>query len=281
MPAGLRVNPPAGIVLRDLSSLADFRDCVRLQRDVWFFPDEEIIPASLLVVLQRYGGISLGAFDASQMVGFVAGFLAAEDGDVFQHSHMLAVLPAYQGRRVGTSLKWAQRERVLEQALKRVSWTFDPLQAGNAHFNIQRLGAVAENYLVDLYGAGDSPLHGGLPTDRLEASWWIESERVLDAMKGSLPESKGWESLAAVNPTRDLGDGFRRLESAPRLDMENRELLIEVPANWNEMMAREPDLSRDWRLKARGIFQSYLPRYRVEGFHRRDGRCYYRLAKRT
>jgi predicted GNAT superfamily acetyltransferase len=269
------------IVIRDMQGVSDYQDCARLQQEIWVFPEgqAEIVPASCLVALHRYGGICLGAFDGLKMIGFVVGFLGTESGKLFLHSHMLAVLPTYRGRRVGAGLKWAQRDRALAQGLDRVNWTFDPLQAPNAHFNVNCLGAVAQKYIVDLYGVSDSPLHGGLPTDRFEAEWWIESERVRESKKGAPYEEEGWERLPRVNPTGDLGSGLRRCEDALRLDLEDDAILVEIPANLTAMMARERELALDWRMKTRRVFGRYLPRYRVEGFHRADERFYYRLAR--
>jgi len=266
-----------------MQRLSDYNDCTRLQQEVWAFPDTDadIVPASYLVVMHHYGGICLGAFDDSEMVGFVIGFLGAQGGRLFHHSHMLAVLPAYRGRGVGVDLKWAQRDRALAQKIDLVNWTFDPLQAPNASFNINRLGAVTQKYMLDVYGVSDSPLHGGLPTDRFEAEWWIESPRVVELKRGVRLVREGWEKLPSVNPTRDLGNGFRSSEDALRLELDDKEILVEVPANLTEMMGRERELALDWRMKTRRVFQSYFPRgYRVEGFHRAEGRCYYRLAKK-
>ena len=135
--------------------------------------------------------------------------------------------------------------------------------------------------MVDVYGASDSPLHGGLPTDRFEAEWWIESQRVVELKQGVRPAREGWEKLPRVNPTRDLGNGFRGSEDALRLELDAEEILVEIPADLIEMMTRERELALDWRMKTRRVFQSYLPRwYRVEGFHRVEGRYYYRLEKR-
>ncbi len=265
-----------------MERFSDYEDCARLQQEIWAFPDghAEIVPASFLVVMHHYGGIILGAFDDSEMVGFVVGFLGSQGRGLFHHSHMLAVRPAYRGRRVGADLKWAQRDRALAQEINLVNWTFDPLQVLNANFNINRLGAVARKYMVDVYGVSDSPLHGGLPTDRFEAEWWIESPRVVEVKRGARLGREGWQKLPCVNPTRDLGKGFRGSKDELRLELEDREVLVEVPAQITFMMAEDRELALDWRMKMRRVFQSYFPQgYQVEGFHRAEGRYYYRLTR--
>ena len=275
------MNKSGEILVRDMHQESDYRECARLQQTIWAFPEGEIeiVPASHLVALQHYGGSCLGAFDGTQMIGFAVAFVGIANRRPFLHSHMLAVLPSYRGRGVGADLKWTQRDRALDQGLDLVNWTFDPLQARNADFNLNRLGAVVEKYIVDFYGASDSPLHGGLPTDRFEAAWWIASERVHQLKRGGRFDEAGWDRLPQVNATQDRGNGFRSPDDTLRLDLEDDALLVEIPADLTLMMARDRGLALDWRLKTRRIFQSYFPRYRVEGFHRADGRCYYRLVR--
>lgn len=268
-------------VIRDLERFSDYQECARLQQEVWSFPEAaaEVVPASCLVVMHHYGGICVGAFEDSAMVGFVVGFLGARDGRLLHHSHMLAVLAAHRGRGIGAALKWAQRDRALAQGINLVNWTFDPLQAPNASFNINRLGAVTQRYMVDVYGASESPLHGGLATDRFEAEWWVDSARVRKLEQGARLVREGWQALPRVNRTRQMAGGFRVSEEDLSLELDDEEILVEVPLNVTEMMAQNRTLAHDWRAKTRRIFQNYLPRYCVEGFHRADERCYYRMVR--
>jgi predicted GNAT superfamily acetyltransferase len=167
---------PAEIEIRHCHSLAEYDECVRLERDTW--GEHLTVPAAIFVVAHHSGGQVLGAFAEGRIVGFtmaLAGFRAQQP---FLHSHMTAVVPAYQNRGVGRRLKLFQRQEALKRGIRLVEWTFDPLELKNAHFNIARLGAVARRYIPDCYGLTSSPLHAGLPTDRLVAEWWLDSERV-------------------------------------------------------------------------------------------------------
>jgi predicted GNAT superfamily acetyltransferase len=267
------------IVFRDIESFAEYEACVELQRVVWAFPDVDIVPAAHLVVMHHYGGTCLGAFDGPKLVGFACGLVGFENHQAFHHSHMLAVLPEYRQRRIGEMLKWEQRERVLAQGMNLINWTFDPLQAGNANFNINRLGAVVRKYLVNVYGESVSPLHGGIPTDRFEAEWWIKSRRVLERHQGRAPKSPDLEKLPLVNPTVELGD-LPRCPDGYRLDLDAFELLVAIPPALGLLLARDKNLALEWRLKIREIFLAYLNRdYWVVGFHRDGGRAFYRLRK--
>jgi predicted GNAT superfamily acetyltransferase len=97
---------------------------------------------------------------------------------------MVGVVEEYQNRGIGRLLKLAQREDALERGIRLIEWTFDPLQLKNAHFNIERLGAIVRRYIPNLYGRTSSPLHAGLPTDRLVAEWWVRSQRVEEVLGG-------------------------------------------------------------------------------------------------
>jgi predicted GNAT superfamily acetyltransferase len=174
-----------GIVIRDCASLEDLRECVAVQRVVWGFSDEDLIPVRFFVVARKIEGQVIGAFAPSgKLVGFCLAVPALRGAGVYLHSHMLAVLPEFRDRGLGRRLKLEQRQRALAQGIRWIEWTFDPLEGKNAHFNLERLGAVARRYVPNQYGTTASPLHRGLPTDRLIAEWWLESPRAVACAEG-------------------------------------------------------------------------------------------------
>ena len=268
------------IEIRDFKTLPEYDACVDVQREVWEFPDRELIPAMHLVAMHHCGGTCIGAFDGNKMVGFVCGLVSWRDGEVFHHSHMMGVLPEYRGQRLGETLKWTQRDRVLAQGMELMNWTFDPLQSLNAKLNIVRLGVITSKYIVNLYGESASPLHGGIPTDRFEVQWWIASPRVVAVKKGQRPGRPGWEELPRANSTHEGDGGFRYCEIDLRLDLEEDEILVENPADITSMMVRARELAIDWRMKTRQLFQGWFERgYAVVDFHESEGRYFYRLEK--
>jgi len=167
---------PAEIEIRHCHSLAEYDECVRLERSTW--GEDITVPAAIFVVAHHSGGQVLGAFDGGQIIGFTLALAGLRGAQRFLHSHMTAVLPTYQNRGVGRRLKLFQRRDALKRGIPLVEWTFDPLELKNAHFNLVRLGAVVRRYIPDCYGVTNSPVHAGLPTDRLVAEWWLDSERV-------------------------------------------------------------------------------------------------------
>lgn len=174
------------MVIRDCLSLEDLQQCVAVQKTVWGFADKDLIPVRFFVVARKIEGQVIGAFAASgQMVGFCLGVPALRGSTVYLHSHMLAVLPAYRTTGVGRRLKLEQRRQALDRGITLAEWTFDPLEWKNAAFNLNRLGAIARRYVPNQYGISSSPLHRGLPTDRLVAEWWLDSPRVLARFKGN------------------------------------------------------------------------------------------------
>jgi len=173
------------IETRALETHAEFNDAVRLQQEIWGFRDIELLPLRLFVVATKIGGQAFGAFDGRRMVGFalsIPGLKAG--GKTYLHSHMLGVLAGYRDSGVGRRLKLAQRDDALARGIDLIEWTFDPLEIKNAYFNIERLGAVVRRYVLNQYGTTTSHLHGGLPTDRCVAEWWIGSPRVKAIITG-------------------------------------------------------------------------------------------------
>jgi predicted GNAT superfamily acetyltransferase len=152
---------------------------------VFGLPDLEISPRRHLIVSEQAGGWTLGAFVADQLVGFVHHLAAVRGNEIFGYSHMMAVAREYQNKGVGAQLKWAQRARAISEGRDFIKWTFEPVKARNAHFNLNRLGVVVRSYAVNFYGTDygkdAAERAGGLPgmdSDRLFASWELNSPRV-------------------------------------------------------------------------------------------------------
>jgi len=186
------------MIVRALSGHAEFAEAVRLQREIWGFPDLELLPVRFFVVASRIGGQTLGAFDGSRMAGFLLAIpgIKKDTGTPYLHSHMLGVLSDYRDAGVGRMLKSAQREDALARGISLIEWSFDPFEAKNAYFNLEVLGAIVRTYVPNMYGITASPLHADLPTDRCIAEWWISETPKRTQAVGSvaLPSQKTHES---------------------------------------------------------------------------------------
>src|SRR5829696_4686165 len=218
--------------IRECTTIEEFDRCVALQREAFGLPDLELSPRRHLIVSRQAGGWTLGAFVADRMVGFVH-HLAGVRGsnEIFGYSHVMAVAKDYQNKGVGARLKWAQRERALAEGRKFLKWTWDPMMARNAHFNLNRLGATVDTYADKFYGVdynSDPSLDKKpeLPSDRLMATWQLSSERV--------------SALAA---------GF----AAP---MEGKPVAtVAIPSEWSALVKRDPQRARHEQARAREEFK--------------------------
>jgi predicted GNAT superfamily acetyltransferase len=202
-----------GIVVRKCEGIEEFQRCVELQKEIWGEEDIEVEPATLFVVASETGGQVLGAFDGGRLVGYTLALVGFAGGKVFLHSHMTGVHRDYRDRGVGRRLKLFQREEALGRGIRQIVWTFDPLETRNAHFNLNRLGAIARKYLPSLYGLTTSPLHLGLPTDRLWVEWPLDSARVVGAVSDLLTEPKAASFDARIELPAEL-DQWKQSDTA-------------------------------------------------------------------
>lgn len=187
------------ISIRPLTDREDLKAVVRLQRQIWGFEDVDLIPLRLFVVASKIGGQVFGAFDGDQLIGFCMAIPGLKPGGkTYLHSHMLGVVPEYRNSGVGRSLKLTQRENALARGIDLIEWTFDPLEIKNAFFNMERLGTIVRRYVPNQYGTTSSPLHGGLPTDRCIAEWWLSSPRVTTILAGEIFECGPVEAQIAI-----------------------------------------------------------------------------------
>jgi len=203
---------------------------MNLQQAVWNFDPIDVVSHHILVAAAETGGQVLGAFEGDRMVGFALAFAATRGGKVHLHSHMVAVLPEYQGRGIGRLLKMAQREDAIARGIVLIEWTFDPLQTRNAYFNLARLGAIVRRYMPDFYGSSSSPLHANLLTDRLLAEWWLTSPRLQAHLAGCGAEHAAGAPVISV--PRNM-DELRRDQPARAVDIQAR-----VRREFSEMFAQ-------------------------------------------
>lgn len=271
------------LTIRLLASLAEYQACSELQEEVWGRGFSERVSPAILMIANRIGGLSAGAFDAhGRLQGFVFGLTGIREGKLVHWSDMLAVRVELRDRGLGTRLKRYQREVLLDRGVERMHWTFDPLQARNAYVNFRKLGITSGEYVRDMYGETDSPLHRGVGTDRLVATWDMRSPRVEAALwAGSResPDSAEWTDLPPVLETEAQG-GFP-IPSSCRLDLNASRLRLPVPSDIDPIMRADLALAVRWREATRATFQHYLASgYRVEDFRKGDPLPEYLLARR-
>ena len=274
------------IEIRPITTLEECRQVAELEKIVWGYTDaEDVVPPPVLIVSIKRGGVLLGAFDESGgMKGFVYSMPAIKDGRSTQWSHMLGVVPDSRSTGLGAELKLAQRTRALEMGIDLIEWTYDPLQAANAHLNFAKLGVVVEEYEENIYGESSSPLHRGTPTDRFVAEWRLREphvERRIAAAGGLTARDASVAAAPVVNPSGASGEW---LSPGAFTAADDRRVLVEIPTGFSEMQVRNPQLAREWRLATREVFQHYLSRgFRVVDFFldRAARRGHYLIAARS
>lgn len=256
--------------VRPITSLAEFRACMAIQEEVWGVGFVDVVSASVLQVTSHIGGIVLGAFTpVGALVGFVAGFTGVKDGRPVHWSHMLGVREVARNGGVGRMLKEHQRAELARMGIPEMRWTFDPLVAKNAHFNLNRLGARVTEYVRDMYGNTGSALHGTV-TDRIIVACPTAEDH---------PEWAGDPVVGTPAPilTRIPQDGtLAPTDGSPR----QRSVWIEIPLDIMRVIAESPDIAATWRMAVRHHFEWALHNgYVVTGFHRDSvtSRAFYTL----
>lgn len=213
------------IKIREVSTVEELAECVALQKEVFATPDLEISPVRHLIVTKYAGGFTLGAFAGEKLVGFVLSVPMFRGAGRAFYSHMTAVKKDFQNLRIGARLKWAQRERALNEGVNYIKWTFQPVQARNAFFNLERLGVTIKTYKPNFYGTDYSTSDEqteavGLDSDRLFAEWNLESEKVTALLKGenftetstvvrTVEIPNDWNNLVATNPEKAIAEQTR------------------------------------------------------------------------
>ncbi len=239
------------IVIRDLTTYAEFLQVREVQRACFGFAGQEGLYPPILLTASQNGGVVLGAFDGDAMVGYLFGFLGLHEnrGPLKLCSQTMGVLAEYRGRGIAEKLKWAQREHALKLGLKLITWTYDPLEGPNAYLNLRKLHGIARVYKRNIYGEHFGALNEGMPTDRFLVEWWIE--RVGDWGL----EIGDWKEVTRV-------EGHGTAQRLVEYDSKSEEeaVRVEVPVDIQAIRKEDMALAVDWRLKTREIFETYFRR---------------------
>jgi predicted GNAT superfamily acetyltransferase len=266
--------------IRDLTTYDDLCQLQAVEKEVWGLADADVLPLTIAIALQAAGSIFVGAFDRQKLVGFAFGFLGREGGRLAVHSHMLAVLDPYRHLDLGYKLKLAQRERALAMGVPEMTWTFDPLQSRNAHFNFTKLGVMAETYKIDFYGPETSSVLHQNGTDRLWVRWLLDSQRVRErcGMNGAGRANGG----VTKDPRAEMLDALRLLAPLVRFNgaghparadlagsLARQRVSIEIPGDILEVERADMALAREWREATRwALWESLKAGFRVTEFCR-------------
>lgn len=264
----------ADYTIRLLESPDDMTAAEELQRIVWPGSETEVVPVHLLITTIHNGGIVLGAFSGEKMVGFVFGFPGLEmlpDGPHPKHcSHMLGVHPDWRDAGMGFALKRAQWQMVRHQDLGLITWTYDPLLSRNAYLNIAKLGAICKTYRRSEYGDMRDGLNAGLPSDRFQVDWWLDTSRVKSRLgkRSRGPLKLDQFAKAELQPLYAPRTGTDDLLHPPEhfSPFKTKLVLAEIPPDFMALKDEDFALARDWRFFTREVFETAF----AEGYYVTD-----------
>ena len=246
------------ILIRNLDTFEDLSQVGAVEKEVWGLADHDVIPMTITIATKAAGCIWLGAFDGARLVGFAFAFPGLDHGRLMLHSHMLAVRDAYRDSDLGFKLKLAQRERALAVHIQEMTWTFDPLQSKNAHFNFAKLGVVSDTYKIDFYGPETSSVLHRNSTDRLWVRWAMTSRRVQQLLQGKDQRSEIMDTLSRLTPLiRFNGDG-KPVKTDLDAALARQRIAIEIPSDIVAVEQKDLALAREWRLATRWAFTEAL-----------------------
>jgi predicted GNAT superfamily acetyltransferase len=255
------------ITIRDLKSIDDLSQLKAVEKEVWGMTDDDTLPLTLAIALKASGNILVGAFDTAKekgkdkdkdsdkLVGFAFGFLGREHGQTTIHSHMLAVLDGYRHLDLGSRLKQAQRERAMAMGVHEMTWTFDPLQSRNAHFNFSKLGVVSEAYKVDFYGPETSSVLHRNGTDRLWVRWILNSRRVRDRLAGKNGRAETLDAMRLLAPLVRFDPSGKPERADLAESLARQRVSIEIPGDILAVERTDMALAREWRDATRWAFR--------------------------
>ncbi len=276
------------VTIAPFRNLADYKTCEDIQREVFHSQDIDVVPVPLLLVVNRTGGIILGAYsNLGDLIGFTFSIMGTLDGEPVQHSYMLGVRVAYRNFDVGFKLKLAQRKEALKRKISLITSSFDPMQPMNAYFTLGKLGALANIYEENFYGETTSATDRGLPTDRILTSWDLNNAATLRRLEAGPPRRDIRRELrhrVAINQLVEIAPGL--MNSSPvKLNCTADQFVFEVPYNLPEIKNRDLGIALEWQGKMRQVFRHYFKKdYAATDFWvaEQDGhlRAFYLLEKK-
>ena len=270
------------IEIHRIEASGEFRKLEELQRLIWNTDDVNVIPGRTMHAIDFNGGVLLGAYDGTELVGFVFGVIGTVQGlnqridqvaaaRLQLYSVIMGVHPKYHGKGIAYQLKLAQREHALRLGIRLVTWTYDPLESRNGWLNIGKLGAISHRYLRDFHGELDG-INAGLSTDRFYVEWWVTGNRVQGRV-GRQRRPLSYEQMIAGRAMLVNEATFEDGHAMPPdsfIESERNLILVEIPANIGMIKEKDMALARQWRAHTRALFEYYFAnQFIVTDFARR------------
>jgi len=268
------------ITIQPITTIDECRMIEQLQKEIWFAAELEVIPDHLLITIAKENGMVLLARDEqANPIGFAIGFLSkTRDNQLKLASHTVGILPATQNKQVGYQIKLTQRNLALQQDIKLITWTYDPLQTRNARLNLHKLGAIGNIYLPNLYGAMRDGLNQGIASDRFQVEWWLDSDHVKHRLSNPITPAYIFD-LPVINPIIHYQNKLP-LPTTEIAEFPAANCLVEVPPDIDQLKKQAPQLAQAWQQQLRTIFErAFAEKYKVIDLVLKGGRIFYLLQR--
>ncbi|CAM4336293.1 GNAT family N-acetyltransferase [Lacicoccus alkaliphilus] len=235
------------VVIKELNTMEELAMVHDIEHQIW---EQHPVPLHQTFTAVKNGGIMLAAFEGGEVAGFSYGFAGFRDGKAYLCSHMLGIRPGLRSRKIGEQLKWQQREVAMRKGYDLIRWTFDPLETRNAYLNLTKLNATCNTYVENCYGEMKDGINKGLPSDRFEVFWHLDSPHV------TRRRSMNVEGAVALNTVKEIGKGCLAYCGREVVELEAPVYSLAVPKEFQQLKAADPDLALEWRMKTRERFKA-------------------------
>ncbi|WP_246145447.1 GNAT family N-acetyltransferase [Bacillus rubiinfantis] len=240
-------NKTESIQIRQLTTFNELQQIQGLEKAIWNMMP---MPIHHTLTAVKNGGIMIGAFQGDEIIGFSYGFAGFANGQGYLCSHMLGIVAGQRSRGIGALLKEAQKQAAIDKGYRMITWTYDPLESANAFLNLSKLRAICSTYIENCYGDMEDPLNRGLPSDRFQVEWWIQSKHIKEN------ENEVPKRAKQLSYELDANAQPRLLKVDTSTFNEAEAVLVPIPKNFQQLKKENFELALDWRLKTRKIFQS-------------------------
>lgn len=266
------------VTYREVHDPDELKQIVTLQGIVWSMPLSEAVPHNMLHAVIHSGGMVIRADLDGELVGFGFAMPARRGNEMILWSHMAGVVPERQGRQIGFGVKQAQRRWALAHDYRTIAWTFDPLQRGNANFNLRMLKTVSSTYHVNFYGIMTDSINAGMPSDRLEVTWNLQDELVEAAAHGHAPPP--FVQQAAREDFLLFSDDQGKPHLREPLVARSPYHFVEIPYHLAALKRDDIETAKAWQLALRAAMQAgFTAGYEAVDFGDDGKRCWYVLAR--
>jgi predicted GNAT superfamily acetyltransferase len=259
----------------ELTTMEEFDHVVNLQQTVWSMSPDHANPNHTLKAVVHSGGSVIGADMDGRIVGFALALIARRDNEYYVWSDMAGVDPHYQGLGVGWGLKQAQRQWALKHGFEVIRWTFDPLQRGNANFNLNKLGAYSDTYHINFYGNMGDTINMGLPSDRLEITWRLIDSRVIALAAGKTTPTSAKDDDEGAFLVKD------HMLNIPEAPLDHTQYFVEIPYDLKALKQSQMEMAIRWQKSVRdAMMRAFDQGYCAVDFANQENRCWYILERR-